>query len=759
MPLFQFYAPLPFLIIAGFYGLLGKFISLFLLFRFFIFGTLLVFPVCFYWFIREYLGPRAASFGIWLSFAWIFYPKLLAATGIGASGAIFYGLFSQVFAVCLTLVFLVALRKILVEEHVKKIWYLFTAVLLASIILSHTLSAIQVGFTGILIGIYYRKHLFSVRKFLTVLGTFILGVAMSAFWFMPFLLNLTYTSGEKIGAAVFKNPLVLFFPFDPIQLLRGEFINFAYGWLFIGMLAILGFILLVREKKYILPYLLGASFIAFHTDYIIQFYNGPIHYYRFFPLEFAIFLAIAGYGLLWVWDILARRRMVQVCTIGIFSVSIVGLIVTFNLGGGSVPSNNTQRLSKFVYDIPYYWSLDRFEEMGNAQRIIRFLSPGNPDLPEPPVRILSAFNPQFSTEKLSSIHFFDTAIPLANKENVLFGLYAESAWQLPFIFPTTDYFLGDNLRWGRVTPLSENQYFQSQSPESMVERLRLFGINYIVTASERASESVSKIEGSRKLFTSGPFNIFWIGTSRPYVYSPAFRPGIYIDADGSSPFRDFALGWYSMEKLLKHPIAALPGLPSGIPSIDEVKNFDFVVMGTSKLNDEQIAFARVLGKPVVFLDLNADSIPTGVSSSTVLINNFHPIAGYYGGAFLEQPNVDGLERLENFIMEYGQKNNSTDTGSTSIWSDNLISAFGNGPLVVNASYFPYWTRLDGTSVYPVTPGQMLTFGDGKFGMQYHADGAEIMWRWISGITALGVLVWVGFKYLNHRLRNISHVER
>ncbi len=497
VPFLQFYAPFSFFLMGGLYAVLGKLFSLFLIFRFFIFLSLLAFPICFFTFLKEYLGERAARYGVWTSFAWIFYPKLLSATGIGASGAIFYGLFAQTVGICFLFLFLVYFRRMIFDSAISWRPHIASAALLALIILTHTVTTMQAFFIVLLLSAYYRKELFaSVKRFGASFSALVVGVLLSAFWLVPFVSNLAYTSAERINSSVYKNPLLLFFPFDLAELFRGNFAGFEYGWFALAVLFIVGFIALIRERQYLFPYLLAVSYFVMHTDYIYIFSRAPIHYYRFFPFEFALFLGIAAWGFMHIAGKLSGRKMASYALHAVAALLLVHIVFSFNLGGGAVVSNNNPRLSGFMSDIPYYWSLDQFAEIHNAQSIVLSLSAKNPTLPETPLRILPAFNPQFSTETLSSKHFFDVSLPLAHDEDVLFGLYAESAWQLPFIFPATDALVEDNLQWGKVSGLRNNIYFQSQDIEAMAERIRLFGTNYVITSSPRATQNVEHLKDS-----------------------------------------------------------------------------------------------------------------------------------------------------------------------------------------------------------------------------------------------------------------------
>jgi len=752
IPFLQFYAPFSFFLMGGLYAVLGKIFSLFLVFRFFIFLSLLVFPFCFFTFLKEYLGERAAQYGVWTSFAWIFYPKLLSATGIGASGAIFYGLFAQTVGICFLFLFLVYFRRMLFDATVSWRPHIASAVLLALVILTHTVTTMQAFFIVLLLSAYYRKELFaSAKRFGASFSALAVGILLSAFWFIPFVSNLAYTSAERINSSVYKNPLLLFFPFDLAELFRGNFAGFEYGWFALAVLFVFGLIALIREKQHLLPYLLATSYFVMHTDYIYIFSRAPIHYYRFFPFEFALFLGIAAWGFMRIAETFTGKKIFHYALHGVAGLLLIHIVFSFNLGGGSVVSNNNPRLSGLAADIPYFWSLDEFSEMRNAQDMTLSLSPRNPALPEAPFRVLPAFNPQFSTETLSSKHFFDVSLPLAHGEDTLFGLYAESAWQLPFIFPATDVLLEDNLQWGKVSGLRNNAYFQSQDPETMAERIRLFGTNYVITSSPRAAKNMERIKNVEPIHSKGPFSLFFLGGAKPRAYAPGYRPGLYIDADGSTSFRDFALGWYSEEKLLDRPVAWISGKRATDITEADIAPFDFVVVGMTEENPWLLTTIEASGKPTLIVNVGSQFATSSYDGKAIeIINDFKPIARYYDGVFFEQPNAEGLVALERFIVAHAKKNESPAPLLRG-WSDSAITLEGKGPVILNAGYFPYWQRNDGEAVYGVTPGQMLVFASGTVAVDYRG-GTDVkagMWMTGAGLLALGGL------FLAMRKRKIS----
>ncbi len=171
----------------------------------------------------------------------------------------------------------------------------------------------------------------------------------------------------------------------------------------------------------------------------------------------------------------------------------------------------------------------------------------------------------------------------------------------------------------------------------------------------------------------------------------------------------------------------------------DLEPFDFVVTGMTKENPQLLRTIEASGKPGLLVNVGGHFATSSYSGNTIeVINDFKPIARYYGGVFFEQPNAEALVAMERFIVAHTKKNESP-TPLLRGWSDRAITLEGGGPIILNAGYFPYWQRNDGGTVYAVTPGQMLVFASGTVVVDYQG-GADVKagtWMTGAGLLALG----------------------
>lgn len=744
-PLFQFYAPLPSIVMGGFYFLFGKVVGLAIIFRWFIFLSLLVFPLAFKDFLKEFFGESIARWGVWFSFLWVFYPKIISSIGAGAGGAIFYGLFSQVAAVSLFLWYLILLSRFFEEggPRIKEILKL--GLVGAIIVLTHTVTAIAMVLTTAIFGVYHWRKVFKKQMVLSFCAAVLTAFLVSAFWLIPFIKNIGYTSAERIDfKGYISSALNPFLHFDVSQGIQDP-INFDYAWFITLGLFIAGFRVLIRDQKYLIPITFGVLFVVFNLDYINQTVSPflPIHYYRFVAYEILFYLAIAGVGLSWVGERAFRGRRLEQVSLAFIALSFVHYVFMFNLSGKENDFNIKPHLSGVASDFIYEWRNEDFKLAKDGEAAIRFL--GSNDVPEKPIRTLSDINVFTMVENLGTIHYFNAGLPLENNQSVIAGLFAESSWQLPFIFPTTNAITGNNVTWGRVRELYNNGYFNSQDVESMVERLRVFGVNYLVMTSNSFEKRFpSGVDGIEFIKAFGPIRIYHITKARPSIYLPSYMPGLFVGS-GVEGFREFALGWYSEPSLLTTPIA---WQRDGVASVtkENTKPFGFIVVSgdPQKLSQSNFEKLESVGKPVLFVH-DGDQIGSLYGKSVEEISNFQP-TGKYGGRFVlfKQPNVRGLHELRDFVLLHREENHQSSTPvSVNLESDNNLRFTASGPVIVNLSYFPYWHRTDGEMVYPVTPGQMLVFASGTVGMEYGGDGVAKASGFISVLSILGVLGWLG----------------
>lgn len=749
-PASQFYAPLGFLMMSGFYALLGHFVSQFLVFRWFVFLTFAVFPLPFYFFVKNYLGRTAAYFSLPVGLLVVFYPPFMNFMGFGSAGAVIAGLFDQILAVNFLLLYLVALKKLIASDSFNRKWVLGAVIFLALIFLSHTLTSIMAGVLTGLIGLFYYRRWFKNKLFYSLSVVVALAFSLSAFWLWPFIVNLKFTSAERIDTLAFlSSALKPFLPFYLNDLWQGAWLNFPYIWLVALVAFLFGLAALIRKKQYLFPVVFFALFFIFGLDYLNPIFPElTLHYYRLLGYDLLFFLAIASVGLAAIWDWAQKKgrgRLSLVVLIGL--VSLTQYLYFFNLTSSSQINGGEVMSVSQMTDVSYFWSLPEFSSFSDANRVISDLR--SPLLPIKPQRIMPDMSPVLMSN-LSSIHFFNTALSLANGQSSLFGLYAESAWQLPFIFPTTNLVTGNGMRWGRVKDLTFNSYFQSQNLASMAKRLQLFGINYLVIGSDYFKQQADQIKEASLVKNDGQFKIYSLSGAKPLVYAAGHTPGLFIRHSGLS-FREFALGWYSIVDLLDYPVADWTKRIQDLTK-NEADKFSFIVVELdSKPDPSFIARLKSLDKPLLFLNESGESF--ALSDQDIWeVDNFQSIARTQPNSLsMKQPNDASFETLTSFIKKYARPNEfASSTPLISSFSGEKISFSVQGPCLINLSYFPYWRNISGEDVSPVTPGQMLVFAQGTTTLEYLAGEDAETGKWVSILTAVGIFCFLIYHFVRKK---------
>ena len=755
MPLFQFYAPLGFIFMSGVYFLFSHVISQFIIFRWYVFLTFAVFPLPFYFFVKSYLGKKAAYVSLPIGLLLIFYPTLMNFMGFGAVSAIAAGLFDQMLAVDFLLFYLVVLKKLVDRDDLSWKWMCWGGISLSLVFLSHTLTSIMAGVLTFLIGIFYFKRWFKNKLFYNLAAVILLGFLLSAFWLVPFVANLRFASADRVDVSAFlSSPLNVFAPFNLGELWHGGLASFPYIWIIVFVLFLAGLISLVRRREYLFPSLFLIVFFVFGLDYVNPILPAlALHYYRLLGYDLLIFLAIAAWGVVVVFEGIKTHRRLWLILLGLIGVALLAqCIYFFNLfgnGTSNTTSNSAMPIGPMT-NIDYHWSLTSFPGFRSANKIIADLT--SPSLPETPIRIMPDMSPSSMMEIAGSIHFFNTALPLANGQSSLFGLYAESAWQLPFIFPTANLITGNGMLWGRVRDLAYNSYFNDQDLESMVKRLQLFGINYMVVGSDFFYQQVQNIKEATLVKDEGQFKLYSLSGSKPMVYPAAHTPGLFVRYDGLD-FREFALGWYSVADLLDYPVAEWTQ-DIGDLNGATADQFGFIAVELDKKpSTDFLNKIRSLGKPVIFLNESAGKLGLSDPSSNILeVDGFQPVAlVQYNSANMSQPNAAALTALAGFIKKFADKNRyAANIVTVSALSGQEIDFNDTGPTIINLSYFPYWQCAAGCdNVYPVTPGQMLVFGNGDTKLAYEPGTDTKVGEWLS---VIGLAALIGLAYLSVRSR-------
>ena len=758
MPLFYFYPPLYFWLMS-LVALIFVKLSPVLIFKALIFLSLVLVPISFHFFVRSFLPKKKIHFlvSLALALAYLFYqPLAYGSIGVGLASTFPAGLLADTLAINFVLFFLGHFKlwlentntRILRNKHAY-LSFLFGTL----IIYTHTLSTIFAAFFALLILIFYFQKK-NITKALLLLGSLILS---GAYIIYPLVAYLKFSSGWHVGInSYFSDPLLPLLNFDPSNLLRANFLYFNWLWLFIFIFFLIGLIKLIKKQDWLLPMLFLVSFIIIPRDYLTAIFPTlPIHYYRIMPLIFFIYLSISAVGLQEINIYLNKRYQNRALNYSLAFILIALLTIQiYNFSFLNSPTNIKPRLnSNYLLPIQYHNNFSSYDQSAPAQKILQYFK--NKQIKS---RVATTIDRRLAMIHLGSAQYFDDFLPL-NSTPSAFGLYAESAYQLPFIEPPLTVLDNDATIYGRVIPLMLDKNYMSQSIPQIIRDLGLFNIKYIITAGPQSKKIITKddspaialkIQGNLKQFA-----VYYLNNhSRNYISSPQYLPALYIDQDRQLSFRDFALGWYKLNNILNFPVI-FDGRKIKNINKNNLKQISFIIVHANKLSPQDIKSLLSLHKKILILTTTKyQGYP--LPKQFQVIENFRPDVAYYKHSYLMKANYKALFQLDNIFV----KNEYSAINKLAIkqrklkaqqWQDEKISFTAQGPIIINASYFPDWHSLNPQQeVYQVTPGQMLVFSSGTTTLEFSASQAEKNSAWISLITFL-IVITTGIFYREKKI--------
>jgi len=697
-PLFHFYPPLIFILVCLVYFLSFKLIPLFLSFRIFTFLSLFAFSVALYFFTKEFLNKKAAKasilFGLFLIFFY-FEGDWVWIGQVGARAHIFMGLFASAWGLVLFLLYFAFLERLRQEPSKKN--FLITAIVLTCLFLSHTLSTVV---AGIFLFIYLLFH--HQREILkNAILTGLIAVLLSGFYFIPFVAGLKYTSAEATHLEV--SPFYIFFPFK-YNLKISNLLPFL-----IFILFIIGTISLFKKQKFFLPFAFIIALIFLFNDHPWIFFSDlPFHYEQFVQYFSAVALAVSSYGFIYILGKIKKRTYLK----HVFMIFIVFLFVH----QASVYESGLKiALEKHKYLKYYYYQLNRYSESKSAREVIEYFEKRNPS------ERIFAESPMWAVDKIGSPHYFTSLLPLNGKKTIN-GLPVEGSIQNFFIMPTIIQ-ISENIKWGKE-PLRFDSSFNTQPSETMLDRLKIFNVGYIIVYSDKLKNNLRNYQDAELLETFGNFQIYKLKNPRDLVYQPAYKPGLFISQNGEAGFRDFAQWWYKFPPLLDFPIAESV---SRIEKLDkeEIDNFSIIIVSAEKLNQKQKEKLVQLGHPIIWLTNQKNA------SESVLLSQFNL-----------SDSQDSMSLVALLLNEKKKYPNFVSNISIGEFTDERVSFVSGGSTIINLGYFPYWQSVNkDQKVYQVTPGQILVLAEGETILEYRSDWLKKASIVVSWLTLLGLIGW------------------
>jgi hypothetical protein len=731
IPLFQFYAPLYFILVAGLWIFSGKIIPLIFLFRISLFVSVFLISISLWFFTKTAFGKNAGKWSILLSLFAIFYPLSGGQNGIGVGGVISSGLITGSIGFSLLLVQFALLLKISRDPSSKKYFALHTAIV-AVIALTHTLS-----FIGSIIGIvFFLLYFHKNNTFLLLCGaSAVIGVGIASFWTIPFFSHIDLSSSSVV--LMQGDPLITMFPFNPKLLFSIETIPYFNFWaLGLFFTTIYGlYILLFKKNERIIPFLFLFFFIFIVRNLISTvFPSMTVHFYRFSPVLFLLVLSLSSFAL----DFFQKTYIKNKKHLGIFLLLCVSLVthgqMTFPREANNLdPLNTDPYYSKILInwsfnDTPYYLEgkemLSRLAKKTDMNKLLVVV----------PAETLSGY--------FGSPHYFDSMLVLKNKQNSISGLYAESSPLTPFIMPTIRA-LGENkvLAWGE-SQLSLLSDFINQPYTIHLKRIFDVGVNYIVSSDLSIT---SKLLMSQMVTLEEHTEHFFVFKAREYspnLFTPYTLPFAYIQGKEGIEFREIAKAVYAGKTTYNLPILNLKDISLDIFSHETDKTlFSGLIFSEKNIKDETLVSLEKISIPVIIVSNDIDDDDITAHPSLRFITNFESIEENF--SHIRNNPIYGWHALQQNLETLSIKN-STSTPALASFSSKKITIETNGPLsILNIGYSPYWKikNCDTCRIFEVSPARIAIQGSGIIELAY--DTSDTATRTGNYLSILSLIALFG----------------
>ncbi|MFH1055402.1 MAG: 6-pyruvoyl-tetrahydropterin synthase-related protein [Candidatus Altiarchaeota archaeon] len=517
MPLFQFYFPLSFVLIA----VLGYIIPLQISFKIVTVLGIFILPLCAFHCMRL----MRFSFPVPIFAATFTLPFLFQESHSMWGGNIpstLAGEFSYGISLSLTILFFGLLYRGLEEKrHV-----LHNAVMLASIALTHvyTILWIVASSSFLLAG---RKVKDVRERVLYMAKSYPLAFMLTGFWIIPLLSRLKYTTSYDIPWVITEDVL------PPIL------------WPFL-LFSGIGIFACVRNRDKRMGFFCYSMLVS-----LVFFELAPklgVVDIRFLPFIYITLMIIAAYGLQQAVKPLKGGWIVPliVVILTIFWVNSSKVLVTGEKDKVEFHTDQIiPQLVKWSYGgfTPYWvkWNYEGFEK-----------KPVWPEFKETNDYIKGGFNdPRAQFEhndqhnSAGTVRAFES-IPLFSGRSILEGLYMQSIISSPFVF-----YIQSEISEQQSCPFWAVYPCTSFNLENGTEHLKMFNTRFIVARSDKLKKAMRENRQWRLAHSADPFEV-WELTTNPdhYVTVPKNEPVLFE----TSLWKNISYQWFRGMELIDTPI-------------------------------------------------------------------------------------------------------------------------------------------------------------------------------------------------------------
>ena len=505
MPILTFYFPLPYLFIA----ILSKIISFNIAFKLITILGSLILPITLYYFGKlfrlEYPFPELASI---TGLAFLYMKSFIIYGGNFLST--FAGEFSYSISFGLIFLFLGTLYKGVEKE---KFDWLFTinCIILCCIILTHIVTVIALLI--IIPSIFFMKMNWKSAKY--IIAVFIIGFLLSAFWSIPFVLNIKWTPPMQWTSV---RSLKLLLPLELIPALT------------LGAVGVL-FSILKKEKKMTI---IIWSIVAF-TSIFFVWSGGRLYNARLLPFIFIFIYLLAAYGLMNLYWVLITgltsfKIKEKIPKFLIFTfIPLLALVASCSIMAANPLGPAWARYSYTGYESKEDWTV--------YDKLMKYLDT------LPAGRVMFEFDQEI-IEKFGTARSFHL-IPFWTKQPGMEGLLFESSLTAPYHYI--------NQAELSVKPMDKiaGWTFPSRNYENAIAHLKYMNIQYIMASSPEVIADLSKDENNVEFLNEiNPYCFYQIKGDHNYVIILDNIPFRYRTDNWSWDMRD----WYLNINNLDSPV-------------------------------------------------------------------------------------------------------------------------------------------------------------------------------------------------------------
>lgn len=666
------------------------------------------------WYVaaRVFFGPRAGLPALLFGLAALTVSKTCGHAGLGLAGLLFNGLCTQAFALALFLWLLPLLE--LTRRAGGWLAPAGAGILLGALALSHLITSLFAAAVVLVFGALSRQ---AWRRWLLTLAV---GLAISAWWWIPFLCHLPYSSGQTlVFPEAWADPFYYLFPDLRPTLMRAWLSTprpsewLTGPWPALVMLAALlpGLWTLCRARRLELPLLYLGSVLLLTQTRLLQRLELPLHYYRFTPMLFALQALIAARGAVAGLDAICalpsatRRRAGRLAWIGAaFAACGAAVFGAYDLARPLPHWKRPFFEGRAVdYNLPHRFLLRDYPDHAAGMEMVRRVR----EL-APRGRVAVEINPE-DQRRLGSPHFFTTLLPWQADVEVLPGLLAESS--LSFAFTQSTMLYGSRtLFWGadflfRRAP--------EQTMESMLQRLQSFGVEYLLASSPTYRHTLAawatsppRAPGAPRVelaAMAGPYQLYRLSGSRPRCEQTGYRPFLFIEL-GGLPFRRFAQLWYQRAGLLDRPVLWTP-LDYERLSPAERRRLGGLILSYppgSRVSAGDLGPWWSDALPIVALQAEPQADARALRQVAWL-------------PALDGPG--GPEALEQALRHFAPDEPRYEPVTPAVRTGTRLEAEAHGGLLIRQCYFPRWRARQGT-LFMATPCFQFVFADGVTVLRY-----------------------------------------